>query len=523
MLSVATGLELEQTYERIVEAATDLVGARYGALGVLAPDGTLSQFIHCGMEPGAVDRIGALPTGCGILGIVFSNDAPMRMHDLTQHPAHVSFPAHHPRMTTFLGVPLRVRGQLFGHLYLTEKHDEGGFTADDEVLVHALATAAGIAIENARLYEAVRQRQRWLEVSGEITIEILDGTTTDDSLRLIAERALELIGADQTAILLPDPPENACSAKHLVIAMSVGKDGDAVIGRIVPVAGSTTGMVFSDGVPRSVPRLTYDVGVGESKIFGPAMAVPLRTGDTISGVLLAVRAPSSELFNPEQLQIAASFAVQAALALQRAQSQAQRQEASVIAVREQIARDLHDQVIQRLFAIGLAMQGTQRRTASIEVSQRLDEHIDRLQEVIADIRGTIFDLEIDSAQPPKLRVVLNKAVIELTENSGVLPTVLISGPIGIVSAGLRSDAQAVVREAVSNVVRHARASSVTVSIKVADELIINVRDNGIGIPASSTPRGLKNLEYRAKEAGGSFSIGNHPDGGTELTWQAPFV
>jgi signal transduction histidine kinase len=522
VLAVSSGLELDATLRQIVQAAVDLVDARYGALGVLGDDGMLTKFVYVGINEATRKLIGPLPTGHGVLGVVIEDAEPLHLEDLSQHPASVGFPPHHPPMRTFQGVPIRARGEVFGRLYLTEKNAGSGFTQDDEVVVQALAGAAGIAVDNARLYEEARRRQRWLEATGEVTAELLGASDPTEVLRLIANRARELTGADYTLIAVPDDLEVAPSEiAELTVAVCAGMDPDTVTGRKIPIAGSTSGAVFADHVPRSVPSLAFGLADGVGAEFGPALALPLGAGESISGVLLAVRAPGSAGFDEHQLQVVSLFADQAALALQRAESQSARQELEVLADRDRIARDLHDHVIQRLFAIGLAMQGTHRRATSPAVAGRLAEHIDQLHNVIQDIRTAIFDLHAGPSHTPRLRTTLQEAITELTADASLRTTVRMSGPVDVVPTRLAEHAVAVVREAVSNAVRHAHAHDLMVTISVDDNLVIDVTDNGIGIPDTVARRGLHNLQQRADDAGGSCTLERTEDGGTRLLWAAP--
>ncbi len=522
VLVTSSGLELDETLRHIVQAAINLVDARYGALGVLDEKGMLSQFIYAGIDDDDRRLIGALPTGHGVLGVVIDDAKPLRLDDLSKHPASIGFPPHHPQMRTFLGVPIMARGEVYGRLYLTEKNSGLGFTEDDEVVLRALAGAAGIAVDHARLFEEVKRRQQWLEAIGEVTAELLSGSDTGEALRLIASRALELTSADYTLIALPDDPDTKREdLTELTVRTSVGLGADTIIGRHIPIVGSTSGAVFTDQVPRNVARLGYHLDDGLGEAFGPALALPLGTGESISGVLLMVRVPGAVMFTDDQLQVVASFADQAALALQRAEIQSARRELSVLADRDRIARDLHDQVIQRLFAIGLAMQGTHRRAKSPVIEQRLDEHIDQLQEVIQDIRGAIFDLQTGPDQAPKLRSVLHEVITQATVDAGLRTTIRMSGPLDVVPANLAEHAEAVIREAVSNVVRHARADELTVTVSVDDDLVIEVTDNGVGMPLTTARSGLHNLAQRAAESGGSCTV-NRPDaGGTRFVWAVP--
>lgn len=311
--AVSSGLELDETLRQIVRAAMSLVDARYGALGVLGSDGLLTEFVYVGIDDATRQLIGDLPLG--------------------------------------RGVPIRARGEVFGRLYLTEKHSGQPFTEDDEVVVRALAGAAGIAVDNARLYEESRRRRRWLEATGEVTAQLLGGSDPADALQLIASRALELTDADYTVIALPDDPEAVPSdVAELEVAVCAGLDPDSITGVRIPVTASTSGLVFTDQVPQNVPRLDFDIGDSLGVEFGPALALPLGSGDAISGVLLTIRSPGSSGFDESELQIVSSFADQAALALRQAENQSARRELEILADRDRIARDLHDHVIQGLFA-----------------------------------------------------------------------------------------------------------------------------------------------------------------------------
>ncbi|WP_028924210.1 GAF domain-containing protein [Pseudonocardia acaciae] len=527
VVAISSGLDLDATLHRIVEAAMSLVDARYGALGVLGDDGgqdgRLVDFIYSGIDDATRELIGDLPTGHGVLGVVIEENKPLRLDSLSDHPSSVGFPASHPPMRSFLGVPVRARGKVYGRLYLTEKRDGQPFSEDDEVVLLALAGAAGIAIDNARLYEEAHRRQRWLEASGEITAGLLAGTDADEALRMIASRARELSDADYTLIALGDPEADPEETSELTVRVCAGLDPDLVTGRPIPIGASTSGEVFRDQVPRSVPSLSFDVADGIDIEFGPALALPLGKADTIAGVLLTVRAPGSPVFDEAQLQIVASFADQAALALRHAEAQTAARELEVLSDRDRIARDLHDQVIQRLFAVGLAMQSTHRRAKNPVVASRLAEHIDQLHTVIQDIRTAIFDLQNTSTETRRLRATLHETITELTADSPIRTSVRMTGHLDELPAELADDVEAVVREAVSNAVRHSQASDLTVTISIDNnELAAEITDNGIGIPDSTTRRsGLRNLDQRAASNGGTCAIEQPDAGGTRLRWTAP--
>ncbi|WP_229680028.1 sensor histidine kinase [Saccharopolyspora thermophila] len=520
VLTISSELELDTLLRQIVRSSMRLVDARYAAIGVLAEDGSLSQFIYEGIDEETRRRIGPLPTGGGVLGVVIEESAPLRLDDVSRHPASVGFPPNHPPMRSFLGVPIRARQETYGRLYLADKRD-GAFTADDESVVQALAAAAGIAVDNARLFDEVRRRERWLDATSEITTQLLAGTDTLDALHLIAERALELTAADYTLLVVPDDEENPAAAEELTVAVCAGDGIGDLVGRRLPVAGSTSGQVLRERLPRNVTRLAFDFTGGLSIGFGPALAVPMRAGDGLSGVLLAVRASGAQRFDDHALQVVSSFADQATLALQRAEAQLARRELDVLADRDRIARDLHDNVIQRLFAVGMAMQGTHRQVKSPAVADRLAEHIDQLHEVIQDVRAAIFDLHAGLAGARRFRDRVQQVVTDMVGDSPLHLAVRMSGPLDVLPPQLAEQAEAVVREAVSNVVRHARASELSVAVSAGEELVVEVTDDGVGITEQVARSGLRNLAERAAECGGECAVERRATGGTRLRWTAP--
>jgi len=509
VLAFSAGLELETTLHRIVTAAAGLVGARYGALALLDEDGRTTAFAVTGVDDATRERLGLPPDGHGLLGALVTGRAPVRL----AHLGTGGFPPGHPPMGAFLGVPLLVRGEVLGRLYLSA---EQPFTADDERATVALAAAAGIAVDNARLYEESRSRQRWLEATGEISAELLGGTDVREVLHLIATRAAELTGADHSLIALPESSGGA-----LVVTVCAGPDADVLAGRRIPLDGSTSGAVLRDHVPRSVPKLAYDPADGLGVDLGPALVVRLRSGESTAGVLLALRGPGAARFDEHELQLVSAFADQAALALRDAESQAARRELDVVVDRDRIARDLHDQVIQRLFAVGLGIEGTRRRSDSPAVTSRLTQHIDQLQDVIEEIRSAIFALHAQRGAGRGLRARLQNAIADTTADSAIRTTVRLSGAFDRVPAGLAEHAEAVVREAVTNVLRHARAAELAVTVSLDGDLVVEVSDTGIGMPDAVARSGLRNLEQRAAEAGGSLRLDRPAGGGTSLVWTVP--
>lgn len=517
VLAVASGLELEATLRRIVQAAVQLVDARYGALGVLGSTGGISRFIHVGLDEGTRAKMGHLPEGKGLLGELIIGEHPLRLPDLSAHEASVGFPPHHPPMRTFLGVPVRVGDAVFGNLYLTEKHGGGRFTADDEVVVGALAAAAGIAVHNADLFEQSRLRQQWLEASAEIRNELLSGATEDDALALIALRTLELTGSDATVIVLgPDPDDGAfavrarCGPEEPDPQRRVGGE-DPLLREVVE---SRTAVL----APSPGTLLT-----GEGRAYGSTVAVPLYAHDRVIGVLVALRGVERAAFEPGEVPLLTSFAEQATLALELGEKNRAQRQLDVFADRDRIARDLHDHVIQRLFATGLQLQSMLRRSSDPAVQRRVQLAVEELDETVREIRTAIFDLHTtgDGARGGLRRRLLDTAGAA-AEGSGLTPSVRMAGAVDtLVGAEVGVHAVAVVREAVSNAVRHAGASAVTVTVEAAHDLLIDVVDNGVGFDPSAARSGLRNLQERARECRGELTVRAEPLGGTRLSWRVP--
>ncbi|WP_197416183.1 GAF domain-containing sensor histidine kinase [Mycobacterium sp. GA-1199] len=517
MLVVTSGLELDQTLRTIVHTAIELVDAQYGALGVRGHDHELVEFIYEGIDESMRERIGHLPEGRGVLGVLIDDPKPIRLDNISHHAASVGFPPHHPPMRTFLGVPVRIRNEVFGNLYLTEKAGGQPFSEDDEVLVQALAAAAGIAIDNARLYEQSKTRQSWIEATRDIGTELLAGTDPATVFRLVADESRHLSGAKMTLVAVPaDPDEPAEEVDELVVAATAGDEPTETF-RFMPTTETAIGKAFSQRTPGRFDSLEL---APNGPATGPALVLPLRTSDSVAGVLVAARPPGSSPFSADELDMMSAFADQAALAWQLATTQRRMRELDVLSDRDRIARDLHDHVIQRLFAVGLALQGTIPRSHKPEVRQRLSECVDDLQNVIQEIRTAIFDLHGADAGITRLRQRIDEAVAQFAD-SGVRTTVQFSGPLSVVDANLADHAEAVVREAVSNAVRHAKASTLTVNVVVGDDLCIEVVDDGCGVAGSITGSGLTNLKRRAEEVWGEFAIEAAPTGGTRLRWRAP--
>ncbi|WP_433623785.1 sensor histidine kinase [Nocardia sp. CA-120079] len=527
MLVVTAGLDLDNTLRSIVHTAIELVDSGYGALGVRETDknsNELAEFVYEGIDDRTRVMIGDLPRGHGVLGLLFEQPKPIRLPDLSKHPSSVGFPAHHPPMHTFLGVPVKVRDETFGNLYLTEKAGGQEFTDDDEVVVRALAAAAGIAIANARLYEQSQIRQQWLEANRDVATELLAGGEPNEVLELITDRALQLTQSACSFLSLPEDPDTPPDeVTDLVVVAAAGVDAQKLTGQRIPINESHSGIAFRENRVLSVDRLQYSLRFGDSTEFGPALVLPLRAEQTVIGVLTILRPPAAAPIDIAGQAMMADFSVQAALALQLARSQRRNRELDVLSDRDRIARDLHDHVIQRLFAVGLSLQGTAQRARVPEVKSRLTDTIQDVQSIVQEIRHSIFDLhESTTADAPTLRKRLHGIIADMIGDSGLRTTIRLAGPVSVLTPPLSEDVEAVLREAVSNAVRHASATTVSVQLRVRDDVTIEVTDDGVGVPDDlARMSGLANLATRAEHAGGSFSVIKGEHGGTTLRWSAP--
>ncbi len=537
VVAVAAGLELGATLRRIVQAAVDLVDAEYGALGVLGPEGRLTEFVHVGIDQATQAAIGDLPQGHGILGLLVRHPTPIRLDDLTTHPSSVGFPPNHPVMQSFLGVPVRVRGQVFGNLYLTDKRGAEGFSTADERIVTALAAAAGVAIDNARLYERSRMRERWQAAVAQMHAAVLEGADAGDVLTLATTRAAELLHMRAGAVALPSPAgvlrveivvadpqlERPRSRWQVLTAADHAEAPDLALWRGSPLeAEGPIARCFASGeeVLGAEPVLT---ATGPAEL--PVLALPLRTPDDVLGVLALVPFPGGQL-STDQRELATNVAGQAALALMLARGRSEQERLVLLEERDRIARDLHDLVIQRLFATGISLSGAARVPDTPEkVVDRLQSAVDALDTTVKEIRATIFELHqpVGAADGGLRGRVLEEAAASAVV-LGHAPATRFSGTVDAsVDDTLAADLLGALREALANVAKHARAERVEVLVAVErDSLLLQVTDDGVGVPDELQRRsGLLNLAERAARYGGTCALALGPQGGSVLTWRVP--
>ncbi|WP_030829036.1 GAF domain-containing sensor histidine kinase [Streptomyces hygroscopicus] len=524
VLSVGRELDLSHVLRRIVEAAVVLVDAEYGALGVIGDDQGPSAFLPAGVDGERSESAGPLPSGHVILGELIRHPRPLRPAERSEHPASDGFPPGHPPMHSFLGVPIRVRDEVFGNLYLSEKRGGKEFDGEDEAMLSTLAVAAGVAIENARLYEEARHRQRWLEANAEVTHSLLSGVDETRVLELIVEHARRILAADLGVLMLPVP-----GSDELQVALAAGTDAEAHRGLVLPREGTFGGAAFTASEPvtstdvQSDPRIT--VGPQRWAGLGPAVAVPMRTSDGVGGVLALARTADSAAFTQIETDTLLGFAGQAAIAMKLAERRRDAEQLALLEDRDRIARDLHDLAIQRLFAAGMTLQSTLRFVQHPEGSERLLRVVDDLDDTIKIIRSTIFGLRAHEAGPAVqgLRVRTAKTIEEAVPALGFTPSLRTEGLVDTdVPRSVADDMVAVLAEALSNIARHARADAAEISLVVAaGRLTLTVTDDGVGIPEGGRRSGLRNLAERAEQLGGQLDLDEPPGGGTRLVWAVP--
>ncbi|MBJ6637543.1 GAF domain-containing protein [Streptomyces sp. DHE7-1] len=527
VLAVGSDLDLEVVLHRIVESAVALVDAQYGALGVLGDEGTIKQFVTVGMDEETIERIGHYPRGEGILGLLIRHPEPLRLADLHRHAASVGFPAGHPPMSSFLGAPVRVREQIFGNLYLTNKRSGAEFDTDDEAVLRTLAAAAGVAIDNARLYEDAQRRQRWLAASNDLTRSLLSGAEPSAVLESFTAKVREVAGAALVTLAVPVGDRG-----ELVIEAASGAGAEKVRGLVLPPS-ALAAKVFTSGETITSDALSADPRAegGSASVveLGPAFFVPLGTPEHVRGVLQVANLPGGALFADAVSDMVTGFGNQAALALDVAEHRRDAERMVVLDDRDRIARDLHDLVIQRLFAGALSLQSTLGRVSDRpQASERIQRVVDDLDDTIKIIRSTIYALrERDQARRGSgLRAQLVAATERATESLGFAPALRMTGLLDtVVSAEQGEQLLAVLGEALSNAARHAHATSVDVGVEVTDAALrLRVADDGRGIdPAVTRRSGLANLRRRAEEMAGSFAVSANEPSGTVVEWTVPLA
>jgi len=518
---ITGSLDPEVVLRRVIEAGMELTGAPYAALGVLTPDGQgLEHFVHAGMEPDVVAAIGHPPEGKGLLGALIDDPRPIRLADLAEDRRSSGFPEGHPALHSFLGAPVTVRDRVYGNLYLGSPEPDA-FTERDEQLLVWLAGVAGGAIDNARTHDASRRRQRWLEASSDTTLRMLTGTPVE-MFESIARSVEELADADVVTVVQP-----TTDRQSLVVEVAVGEGAEELMSSTYPTRGTLSEHVLATAAPvvadSSRDPMPEDLSVYLRSVVpvGPVMVLPL-LGSVPSrprGVLVVGRLQGRPRFGKDDAEMAGTFANHASVALELLEARRDQQRVLLLEDRARIARDLHDHVIQQLFAAGMGLQGV---AAGLDepVAAQVEKVVEQVDEAIRQIRSSIFQLT-----PQRFSGQLRKAVLdaaaEVTPALGYSPDVTFSGPVDLLSdPDLTADVVAVVREALTNIARHAQASTAQVLVAGTPEtMTVTVTDNGVGLGEQGRRSGLENIRRRAERRSGGLAIEDCAPG-TRVTWRA---
>lgn len=521
---LASELSLAVVLQRIVDLAAKLTDAAYGALGVLGPDRRIVEFVTVGISDETRRAIGPIPQGHGVLGELISDPRPLRLRDITQHPHSVGFPAHHPPMHSFLGAPVMAHGKVFGNIYLTEKRGAAEFTAEDEAVLVHLARQAGVAVENAYLYEETVRRERWLEAVREISVAILQGAPLQDVLQLVARTARDLVSADVATIASP-----GVQGPALVIRVAEGAHADELRGQPVPLENSITGEVISTGKPIVLTDVSRDPRAFQPVVqlgrLGPAIFVPLTVRGKAFGTLQVANLQGRPPFGEEHVALVQTFADQASLALEYSRAQRDLQRLAVMDDRERIAKELHDGAIQALFAVGMGLQATTTALPDAKTRDRLSRAVEEIDRVIEDLRNYIFGLRPAILTERVLDQALHELADDVETKTGLAMVVDVDPRVAAEVEAHATDVVQLAREALSNVSRHANARTCRLSLRRAgDAAVLEVDDDGVGFDPSrvrSGGQGLRNIKDRAARLGGTMEIESSRAVGTTLRVAIP--
>ncbi|HET7482747.1 MAG TPA: GAF domain-containing sensor histidine kinase [Actinomycetota bacterium] len=515
-LSLAADLDLDSLLQRVADLAREVIGARYAAVGVVREGGGLAEFIFSGIDRAQADEIGDLPHGRGVLGVLIEEGKPLRLHDISDHPRSYGFPANHPPMHSFLGVPIVVRGHVFGRLYLTEKHDGLDFTKDDERMAMTLAAQAGAAVENARLYEEIRDRNEELtqRISELASVErlgelIISAHDRDQLLRTAVEEARKLTGARVATLLLLDPETG-----DLIVREAEGADRD-LIGVRLPAGTSKAHAVIDRLTAETVDDLGADeevhsatvarLGARKAGAFAPLMIAERGIG------AMAVYDPDSDVFDESDLMILQVVANQAAIALENDRLRNLVRDLAILEERERISKDLHDGVIQSIYSVGLSLQGS---LSLLEKNpplarERVDDAIAELDNVVRDVRSYIFELQPKLVEEKGFVAAVHELAKDLEVNALVTTDVSVDEACGDLDETTKIHTIQLLREVLSNIARHGQASHVEVSCRLdGNGLTLAISDDGVGFDPDlpSRGRGLKNIRDRAERLQGTLRI-----------------
>jgi signal transduction histidine kinase len=522
-LTLASELSLPIVLQRIVDLAAQVTDARYGALGVIADGDRLVEFVTTGVSAKQRRAIGTLPTGHGVLGVLIHDPHPVRIRNIADHPQSVGFPANHPPMRSFLGAPVQAMGRVFGNIYLAEKRDAEEFSREDEDALVVLATQAGVAIANASLYEDVRSRERWLDALREIMSGVLGGAQAEQLLETIAERARDLADADAATVVT-----GSRTPGQLVVSAAAGTRSAALRGQTVPMEGSISGAVMRSGDVMIFDDVSQDPRGYQPIIslggHGPAFFVPLRVPGGVAGTLMIANFKGGRPFSQQTKNLVVSLADAASVALDYDRAQSELRRLGLLEERERIAKELHDGIIQSLFAVGMSLQGTALTTGNAETSARIEHAVESLDGVIRDLRNYIFGLRPGILADRQLDQALRDLGEEMRERTREQVDVAVDAALAARLSSRSADIVQLTREALSNVARHARATRASVRLqREGSQAVLTIEDDGVGFRPGkdSGGNGLRNMRERAIKLGGKLHVSSASGKGTALRVSFP--
>jgi signal transduction histidine kinase len=528
-IAISAELSLDGVLQRIVEAAAQLTGARYAALGVIDRSGTaLERFVTAGIDNETRTTIGDPPHGRGILGVLIRDAVPLRLHDLTEDPRSVGFPPGHPPMRTFLGVPVLLRGVAFGNLYLTEKAD-GDFTEDDEDLVTLLASQAAVAIENARLYEASTSWSRQLESLNEIGNALVGELDLGRLLQLVATRLRELIDARLVVIALPIGDEMRVEA-------AAGKDSNGLAGVKFRRDGSKAGRILERRRSERIDSVLDDPDVDQAmtRLFGATtgLFVPLLARDEAIGVVIAHdKLGADPRFGDAELRLAEQFAARAAIAVDLSRRVARDALRRVVAgqelERQRLARELHDETGQALTSILLGLKGVEEAESPTAMREAAAELRELVVATLQDVRRLAVELRPKALDDFGLVAALERLVQTFSEATGISAQLQASLPDERLPSEVETTLYRIVQESLTNVVKHAGARTVSIVLMRRDRAATAIiEDDGEGFDPRDVRDGgigLIGMRERVALLDGRLDVESSPDSGTTVVAEVPLA
>jgi signal transduction histidine kinase len=528
-MALSSELSIDGVLQKIVEAAAELTGARYAALGVIDPTGQiLERFVVTGIDEETQAAIGALPRGGGILGVLIHEARPLRLDDLASHPRSIGFPPNHPPMRTFLGVPILLRGIAYGNLYLTEKAEGARFTEEDEEMTMLLASQAAVAVENARLYESATRWLRQLESLNEIADALVSEMELPRLLELVAARLRELVRARVVAIGLP--AQNG----DLIIRAAAGAGADDLVGLRLPAVESKMGRVLERRRSERVDSILDDLEVEReaTRRMGArtGLYVPLLLRDRAIGVISAHdKEETDPRFSDEDIRLAETFAARVAVAVDLSERVASDALRRVVGAQElerrRLARELHDETGQALTSILLGLKGVDDARNEQDVRAATAQLRELVVTTLQDVRRLAVELRPQALDDFGLVPALKRLTETFGEQTGI--QVDLEPRLGDerLPSELETALYRITQEALTNVVKHAQAKSVSIVLTRREGSIMAlIEDDGRGFTPGETRDGglgMLGMQERIALVGGQLTVESSRGGGTTLAVEVP--